>query len=129
MKLVKMMKDARVKILAGTDTSPNPFAIPYLFPGFSLHDELASYVKVGLTPLEALQTATRNPAEFLGLVNELGTIEKGKFADLVLLDSNPLQDMTNLDKINAVVAQWQILFIMHLSNIRINMAFIDRYGI
>jgi imidazolonepropionase-like amidohydrolase len=109
MKLVKTMKDAGVKLLAGTDTSPNPYAIPDLFPGFSLYDELALYVKAGLTPLEALQTATRNPAEFLGLINELGTIEKGKFADLVLLDSNPLQDITNLNKINAVVLNGRLV--------------------
>lgn len=109
MKLVKSMKSAGVKLLAGTDTSPNPYAIPDLFPGFSLHDELVLYVKAGLTPMEALQTATRNPAEFLGLINELGTIEKGKFADLVLLDANPLEDITNLDKINAVVVNGRLV--------------------
>ena len=52
--MVKTMKDAGVKIIAGTDTSPNPYALPNLFPGFSLHDELALYVKAGLTPMEAL---------------------------------------------------------------------------
>ncbi len=109
MKLVTTMKDEGVKILAGTDTSPNPHALPYLFPGFSLHDELALFVKAGLTPLEALQTATRNPAEFLGLANELGTIAKGKFADLILLDSNPLQDITNLNKINSVVLNGRLV--------------------
>jgi imidazolonepropionase-like amidohydrolase len=108
-KLVKTMKDAGVKLLAGTDTSPNPYAIPGLFPGFSLHDELTLYVEAGLTPMEALQTATRNPAEFFGLSNELGTIEKGKLADLVLLDANPLQNITNLDKINAVVLNGRLI--------------------
>ena len=106
--MVKTMKDAGVKLIAGTDTSPNPYALPNLFPGFSLHDELALYVKAGLTPMEALQTATRNPAEFFGMLDKLGTIEKGKFADLVLLDANPLQDIVNTEKISAVVVNGRL---------------------
>jgi imidazolonepropionase-like amidohydrolase len=90
---------AGVKLLAGTDAG-NPFA----FPGFSLHDELGFMVQAGLTPLEALQTATINPAEFLGLTKTLGTVEKGKVADFVLLNANPLEDIANTKSIAAVVS-------------------------
>ncbi len=96
--LVGKMRRAGVGILAGTDT-----ANPYVFPGFSLHDELALLVEAGLTPLQALQTATINPAKFFGMEKTLGTIEKGKLADLVLLDANPLENIANTKKINSVV--------------------------
>lgn len=89
---------AGVPILAGTDVL-NPFC----FPGFSLHDELALMVEAGLSPMAALQTATLNPARFLGREEDMGTVEKGKVADLVLLDANPLADIANTKKINAVV--------------------------
>ena len=92
--LVSLMHRAGVRFLAGTDT-PNP----YCFPGFSLHDELALLVTAGFSPLEALQTATRNPAVFFGVEKELGTIEPGKRADLVLLNANPLEDIHNTRKI------------------------------
>jgi len=87
-----------VPILAGTDLG-NPF----VFAGFSLHDELELFVRSGLTPFQALQTATINPARYLGRENELGTIEKGKFADLILLDADPLADVRNTTNINAVI--------------------------
>jgi imidazolonepropionase-like amidohydrolase len=90
---------AGVPFLAGTDTA----AGVHVFPGFSLHQELALFVKAGLTPLEALQTATLNPAKFLGRLADLGTVERGKLADLVLLDADPLEDIANADKIRAVV--------------------------
>jgi imidazolonepropionase-like amidohydrolase len=64
---------------------------------------LELFVKAGLTPMEALQTATLSPAKFLGRTNDLGTVEAGKLADLVLLDSNPLDDIRNTQKISAVV--------------------------
>jgi imidazolonepropionase-like amidohydrolase len=60
-------------------------------------------VAAGFTPLEALQTATLNPARFLGVEEQLGTIEKGKLADLVLLSGNPLEDISNTQKIAAVI--------------------------
>ena len=104
LKIINMMHHAGAKILAGTDTG-----VPYVFPGFSLHEELALFVKAGLTPLEALQTATINPAKFLGREKELGTIERGKLADLVLLDANPLADISNTKKINAVVVNGRLL--------------------
>ena len=87
-----------VGILAGTDNGN-----PYCFPGFSLHDELALLVDSGLTSLQALQAATLNPAKFFNRLNVLGTIEKGKIADLVLLDANPLDDIHNTRKIDAVI--------------------------
>lgn len=92
------MKRAGVGILAGTDVLN-----PYCFPGFSLHDELALLVQAGLTPMEALQAATLNPAKYLGTLDSLGTIETGKIADLVLLEANPLADISNTKSIVAVV--------------------------
>ncbi len=99
LEIVGAMQKAGVPILAGTDTG-NPFC----FPGFSLHDELALLVIAGLTPVEALRSATLNPAKFFGLDQTLGTIEQGKIADLVLLDASPLLDIRNTQRINAVVA-------------------------
>jgi imidazolonepropionase-like amidohydrolase len=96
---VELLHKAGVPFLAGTDTPPGV----YVFPGFSLHEELQRFVAAGFTPLEALQTATLNPARFLGLDEQLGTIEKGKLADLVLLNANPLEDISNTQKIAAVI--------------------------
>jgi imidazolonepropionase-like amidohydrolase len=99
------MHRAGVPFMAGTDTA----AGVHIFPGFSLHDELALFVQAGFTPMEALQTATRNPAQFLGKLSDLGTVETGKIADLVLLDANPLDDIHNTRKIRAVVRNGQYL--------------------
>jgi len=101
---VGKMKRAGVTILAGSDLGAS-----YIFAGSSLHDELALFVEAGLSPLEALQTATINPAKFFGKERELGTIEKGKLADLVLLDANPLADISNTKKISAVVLNGRYL--------------------
>jgi imidazolonepropionase-like amidohydrolase len=104
--LVRAMRQAGVPFLAGTDTP----GVPYVFPGFSLHDELALLVaEAGFTPLEALQAATRDPARFLGREKDLGTLEPGKLADLVLLDADPLADIHNTTKIAAVVANGRLL--------------------
>jgi len=100
LEVVNAMHRAGVPFLAGTDTPPGV----YIFPGFSLHEELQRFVAAGFTPMEALQTATLNPAKFLGREGELGTIEKGKLADLLLLDGNPLDDIRNTQKIAGVVA-------------------------
>jgi imidazolonepropionase-like amidohydrolase len=93
------LKDAGVKLLAGTDM-PQAF----VYPGFSLHEELELLVRSGLTPLEALRAATYNPAEFLGALDSLGIVAQGKVADLVLLDADPLADIRNTRRISAVIA-------------------------
>jgi len=102
--LVGKMQKAGVPILAGSDEGN-----PYVFSGFSLHDELGLLVKAGLTPLEALQTATLNPAKYLGREQTLGTVEPGKDADLILLDADPLVDIANTRKIRAVIARGRLL--------------------
>jgi imidazolonepropionase-like amidohydrolase len=105
LRLVTAMRRAGVPFLAGTDVTN-----PYCFPGFSLHDELALFVQESkFTPMEALQSATRDPAKFLGMEKELGTVEKGKLADLLLLEANPLDNITNTRKIAAVVVNGRLL--------------------
>jgi len=104
LEIVGAMYRAKVGILAGTDI-PNP----YLYPGFSLHDELELLVEAGLTPFAALQTATINPAKFFGKAKELGTIERGKLADLVLLEADPLESTSNTKRIAAVVVNGKYL--------------------
>jgi len=96
--LVGRLNRTGVPILAGSDC-PNPF----VYPGSSLHDELGLLVNSGLTPAQALRTATINPARFLGVSDSLGTLAAGKVADLVLLDANPLDDIANTKRIRAVV--------------------------
>ena len=98
LEVVGMMRRAGVRFIAGTDT-----ANPYIFPGFSLHEELALLVQAGFTPMQALQSATRDAAQYIGRLDSLGTVEKGKRADLVLLDANPLAEISNTRRINAVV--------------------------
>lgn len=96
--LVGRMHRAGVRLLAGTDDG-NPYSIP----GFSLHDELAMLVEAGLTPTQALRAATYDAAKFFGKLDSLGTVEKGKLADLVLLDADPVADIRNTARIDAVV--------------------------
>ena len=99
-RLVGLMFRAGVPIMAGTDAMN-----PYCFPGFSLHDELALLVESGLSPLAALQTATINPARFLVRTADIGTIEVGKTANLVLLRSDPLADIHNSAQVEGVWLQ------------------------
>jgi imidazolonepropionase-like amidohydrolase len=102
--LTRRMHRSGVLFMAGTD-SPNPS----ILPGFALHDELTLLVSAGFTPMEALQAATLNPARYLGKENDFGTIETGKIADLVLLDANPLDDISNTQKIRAVIVNGHYL--------------------
>jgi imidazolonepropionase-like amidohydrolase len=104
LQMVGAMHRAGVPFMAGTDTAPGV----YIVPGFSLHDELANFVEAGFTPMEAVQTATTNPARFLGREASLGSVEAGKIADLVLLSANPLEDIRNTRKISIVVANGQV---------------------
>ena len=102
--IVGTMKRAGVRFLAGTDVQ-NPF----VFPGFSLHDELSLLVEAGLTTLEALQSATINPAAYLGTDQFLGTIATGKAADVLLLDANPIDDIRNTKRIAAVIIRGRLI--------------------
>lgn len=105
MKLVGRMTRAGVPIAAGTDAG----GVPYVYYGFSLHDELALLVEAGLTPLGALQAATRNATRLLGQDQTLGTLEPGKAADLILLDASPLEAIRNTRRIRAVVLRGRLL--------------------
>lgn len=103
LKNVRLFHEAGALLLAGTDVG-----VPLQVPGISLHVELERLVEAGIPPLQALQTATLNPARVLKVAESLGTIEAGKLADLVLLDANPLQDIRNTQKIRAVVADGRL---------------------
>jgi imidazolonepropionase-like amidohydrolase len=98
--VTKDMADAGVGILAGCDM---------MIAGFCVHDELEAMVRGGMTPLAALQTATLNPARYFGIKPTSGSVASGKRADLVLLDANPLTDITNIRRIRAVVVAGRLL--------------------
>jgi imidazolonepropionase-like amidohydrolase len=104
--MIKLMQSGGVNLLAGSDSSATN---PYTFPGWSLHQELELFVASGLSPMEALQTATRNPARFLNELDSNGTVEAGKTASLVLLNANPLADIRNTQKIDSVVLKGKLL--------------------
>jgi imidazolonepropionase-like amidohydrolase len=101
LEVVGEMKRAGVTILAGTDG-------PYEQGGDALHSELELLVEAGLTPLQALQAASRDAAKAMGVLKDVGTIEVGKIADLVLLDADPLKNIANTRRINAVVLHGQL---------------------
>src|SRR5438445_7709024 len=104
LQMVGALHYAGVPFMAGSDAAPGV----YIIPGFSLHDELANFVEAGFTPMESLQTATRNPAKFLGMEVSFGSVETGKIADLVLLSGNPFDDIRNTQKINVVIAHGRL---------------------
>ena len=103
-KLTGEMHRAGVSLLVGSDSLD-----PFVFPGDSLHRELEEFVRAGFTPVEAIQAATLGAAQFLGQEKGLGTVEAGKAADLVLLNGNPLENITNTRKIVAVIRNGQYL--------------------
>jgi imidazolonepropionase-like amidohydrolase len=104
LKHVREMREAGARIMAGSDV-----AVLTIFPGATLHDELRLFVdSVGMSPMEALARATRESAEWLRLGDSVGTIEAGKVADLVLLDANPLEDISNTRRISAVVLRGRL---------------------
>ena len=98
-KFVGMCNAAGVRIIAGTD-GPN---MGRLLPGFGLHRELELLVASGLSPLQALRAATSTAAEALGQEDQLGTLEPGKLADVVILDADPLTTIQNVGRITLVV--------------------------
>jgi len=104
LQLTKMMYDNGVPILSGTDI-PN-FD---LVPGASLHHELELLVEAGIPPLEVIKIATRNGAQALGIEEEVGTIESGKQADMIILSDNPVDDISNTKKIEAVINNGQLI--------------------
>ena len=102
--IIRLFKSEGVRFLAGTD-----LANPFIFPGFSLHEEMALMVQSGFTPLQALQAATIEPARFLSGTDSLGTVAAGKVADLVLLEANPLENIKNTTRIAMVILGGQVL--------------------
>jgi imidazolonepropionase-like amidohydrolase len=99
-KMVKALHDAGAKILLGTDAVAH-----YVVPGFSIHEELQNFVDAGLTPYEAIRTGTRAAAEFLNEVDEFGTVGAGLRADLILVERNPLEDVSHMKKIAGVMVR------------------------
>ncbi len=102
--VVRAMREAGVRLLAGSD-----FSDWGAVPGIDLHNELALFVEAGLSPVEALQTATLNPAQFFGWTDRYGTVQPGRVADLVVLDMNPLDNISHTRKIHAVVLAGRLL--------------------
>jgi imidazolonepropionase-like amidohydrolase len=114
MTLVPQMQAAGVRLLAGSDSGPfNSF----VYPGASLQEELLLLVQAGLTPLQALQAATINGAEFMGVADHTAAIAPGKDADLVLLTGNPLENIANIKKIDAVVSRGKAYPAASLANL------------
>jgi len=96
----KALQDKGVKMMTGTDAG-----LPALVPGFALHEELEELVSAGLTPYQALRASTTNPYEFLDELEDAGTVEVGKRANLVLLEANPLENISNTQQIAGVMIQ------------------------
>jgi imidazolonepropionase-like amidohydrolase len=104
LRIARLLHENGVRFMAGTDLSN-----PYVYPGFSLHDELRMLTEIGLTPLEALRSATLEPARFLKMADSLGTVAPGKAADLVVLDADPLADIRNVGRIRAVILRGRLI--------------------
>jgi imidazolonepropionase-like amidohydrolase len=102
--IIGVMKRGGVQFVVGTDSGG-----AWRIPGRSLHESLVEMVKVGLTPMEAIVAATSSSARLLRRAEDLGTVQAGKLADLVLLDANPLQDITNARRINAVILDGRLM--------------------
>lgn len=112
--IIHKLQTADVPFLAGTDTPAGVDVIP----GISLHRELQRFIAAGFTPLQALQTATLNPAKFYGKLSDYGTIQTGRIADLVLLADNPLNNIANTRKVTAVIADGRYLSPQALTQLR-----------
>ena len=107
------MVKVKIPLLAGTDTP-----LGYLTPGFSLHYELELMVESGLTQLQALKTATLHPAKYFRMEDSLGLVKKDYIADLVLLNKNPLEDITHTRNIFAVIKDGNFIDKFSLTHIQ-----------
>jgi imidazolonepropionase-like amidohydrolase len=94
LRIVGALHRAGIPVVAGTDQT---------IPGYSLHREIELYVQAGFTPMEAIQAATIVPARVMGLDREVGTVEPGKRADVIVLSANPLDDIRNTRKVEYVI--------------------------
>ena len=103
-KMVDFMHDRGISFMSGTDTP-----IGFLIPGLSLHQEIQELYESGLSELEAIQTATINPAKYFNLENSLGRIKSGFIADLIILDKNPLESISNTKSIHAVIKEGHLM--------------------
>jgi imidazolonepropionase-like amidohydrolase len=98
---VTALHRAGARLIAGVDSPLSPF-------GTALHTELRDYVAAGLTPFDALKTATINPATLIGVAADLGTLEVGKLADLVVVDGNPLADINDTRRVRQVIKHGEV---------------------
>ncbi|HYJ53864.1 MAG TPA: amidohydrolase family protein [Allosphingosinicella sp.] len=106
LRILPMLRDAGIPILAGTDAG---YLNSFNYPGQGLHDELARYVEAGLTPAQALRTATITGPDFMGVAAHYGALAAGRTADIVLLDANPLADIAATRRIRTVVTRGRVL--------------------
>jgi amidohydrolase family protein len=96
--IVGLAYRAGVRMMVGTDAGA-----PFVFKGSGVHEEMVEFAEAGLSPAEVLKAATIDAAEFLGRTADFGSIERGKFADLVILNADPLADIRNTRQIDAVL--------------------------
>jgi len=109
-KSLNWIRNAGIPIVAGSDMGNF-----LTFPGISLHRELELLVKAGLSRIDAIKAATRNAAKLLGVENKLGTVEKGKLADIIIINGNPLSNISEIRKIEMVIRDGQILDLNELT--------------
>ena len=112
LKITKTLNDNKVNILAGTDCG-----VSYVIPGFSLHDELILLVKAGLSNSDALKTATVNPSKYFNVSDNDGQVMEGMNANILLLEANPLEDISNTKKIYGVIRNGKYLNRGYLDNL------------
>ena len=110
LRTVKVLYDMGVNILVGTDSTGAPHR---MFYGFDIHRELEHLVRAGMKPMDVIVAASRKAAEYLGKESDLGTVEVGKIADLLILTNNPLEDISNSRSIEQVVYAQQFGEFLH----------------